>query len=180
MTEHSDLILSVTQSDGNTTRTYSAYRIDYDSSLTLAEVADVDDLDGHYSGQVKPVSQTAIDRGYHTPKDNYKRLVLVEDATTRDEVQNDLDAEGVAYTTEDVSPTTQEKTIIEREEASNINEIEQALTQQNDLVERRLVSQATKDNAATAIQNVSDADAQTALEQLYEVLTGETPSETLN
>jgi hypothetical protein len=103
----------------------------------------------------------------------------VEDATTRDEVQSDLDAENVTYTTEDVAPTTEEKLLIEREGARTIDEIDEALQVKGGMLDRKLISQKTKDNAATAIQNISDADTQTALAELYEVLTGETPSETL-
>lgn len=174
MTEPQDKLLGVTISGGTTKRTYSAYRIDYDSSLTLAEIAGVDDLDGHYSGQAKYIGETSINRGHYSVKDNYKRIILVSDATTRDEVQADLDSENVTYTTEDVAPTKQEKTLIEREDAQNISEVEEALTVQNDLLERKLISQTSKDTAAEAIQNVSDADAQVALEKIYEVLTGET------
>lgn len=179
MTEHSDLLLGITQSDGNTERTYSAYRIDYDDSRSLDEIGGFDDVREHYTSRVKAVSQTAIDRGHHTPKDGYQRLVLVEDAPTRDEVQADLDANGVASTTEDVSPSIQEQVIIEREEATNTDEIEHALTQKEDLLERRLISDKSKEAAATAIQNVSDSDAQNALAHLYEIMTGDTLSETL-
>jgi len=182
---HEDILLGVTISDGTTTRTYSAYRIDYDDSRDLAEIAGVDtgiDADGiqtHYSGQVKAVSQTAIDRGYHTPKSGYQQIVLVEDATTRDEVQSDLDAENITYTTEDVAPTTEEKLLIEREDAQTIDEIHEALQVKGGMLDRKLVTSDSKQSIASNIRNLPAGDEKDALAELYHIMTGETPSETL-
>lgn len=89
-------------------RTYSAYRIDYDSADSIQELA----AEGTtFTGATKNPPA-----GYpgHEAKTNYQRKVLVENATTRDEVQTVLDNAGVSYTTEDVSPSQSEKDAIEQ------------------------------------------------------------------
>lgn len=108
MADPEDKLLGVRINGSNTTRVLGAFRIDYDDSRTLSEIIGLDEfssLSDEYSGTVKFIGQTAIDRGYHSVKSGYQFKVLVDDATTRDEVQSDLDAEGISYTTEDVTPS---------------------------------------------------------------------------
>lgn len=113
--EPQDILLSYRVNGSTETREYSAYRIDYDDSQSLREILGLDStgsLSDQYSGDVKAVGQTAVDRGYHTVKDGYQHKLLVSDTTTKDEVQTDLDGASITYTTEDVSPTVYEKKAI--------------------------------------------------------------------
>jgi len=85
-------------------RVYAAYRIDYDSSNDIRDDVDL-------SGSAK---SPRPGHDGHTVKDGYQRKIVVEDATTRDEVQSHLNSEGISHTTEDVSPTQSEMDCMER------------------------------------------------------------------
>lgn len=114
--EPQDMLLGYRVSGSSETRVYGAYRIDYDDSRPLREILGLEDtatLRDEYTDTVKPIGQTAVDRGYHTVKDGYQRKVLVSSAAARDEVTADLDAEGIDYTVEDVAPNNYEKKAIE-------------------------------------------------------------------
>jgi len=95
---HQDKLMGMR--DGN--RVYAAYRIDYDSTKDVRNI----DLSG---------AAKSPPPGYdgHPVKDDYQRKVIVEDDATRDDVISHLDANGIAYTVEDVSPTQTEKDAIE-------------------------------------------------------------------
>jgi len=129
-----DKLLSIAKNGRSTERTYSAYRIDYDSTDSIAELVTVEETDNE--GNTVEVSlaesaQTVDDyftgslknppAGYpgHEAKDTHQRKVLVEDATTRDDVEAALTDSKVSHQTEDVSPTQSEKAHIEDYGASN-------------------------------------------------------------
>ena len=94
-------------------------------------------------------------------------------------MQSDLDAENITYTTEDVAPTTEEKLLIEREDAQTIDEIHEALQVKGGMLDRKLVTSDSKQSIASNIRNLPAGDEKDALAELYHIMTGETPSETL-
>jgi len=129
-----DKLLSIAKNGRSTERTYSAYRIDYDSTDSIAELVTVEETDDE--GNTVEVSlaeseQTVDDyftgslknppAGYpgHEAKDAYQRKLLVEDEATRDEVEAALTDATVSHQTEDVSPTQSEKEHIEDYGAQN-------------------------------------------------------------
>jgi len=121
-----DKLLGIAQNGRTTERTYSEYRIDYDSADSVAELTTVDVTEdgetvtvslaesnqttgNYFSGALKNPPA-----GYpgHEAKDAYQRKVLVEDEATRDEVESVLTNAGVSSQTEDVAPTEEEKEYI--------------------------------------------------------------------
>jgi len=139
-----DKLLGIAKNGRTTERTYSAYRIDYDSADGIAEIVTVEETDGdgavvsvpltesdqtvadYFSGALKnppagypghEASGTYTDGSGNTV--SYKRKVLVEDATTRDEVTTELTEAGIEYEVTDVTPTADEKAHIEDYGAEN-------------------------------------------------------------
>lgn len=126
-----DKLLGIAKTGRGTAYTYSAYRIDYDSQLSITELGEDAGLIGddqvasdYFTGATKNPPH-----GYqgHEAKTDYQRKVLVEDATTRDEVQAVLNDAGASYTTEDVSPTDAEKAHIKDYGAENSLDVPFAL-----------------------------------------------------
>lgn len=95
------------------TPVYGAYRIDYDST---DDIRSDEDGNERFTGESKSPRPGHRD---HPVKDGFQRKIVVEDASTRDEVQAHLDAENINYVTEDVSPTQQERDDIQAYGASN-------------------------------------------------------------
>lgn len=102
-----DKLLGIAKKNRSTNYTYTAHRIDYDSAENIADLAPEDT---EFSGAMKNPPQ-----GYpgHEAKQDFQRKILVEDDATRDEVTAILSDEGIAYESEDVAPTDDEKAHIE-------------------------------------------------------------------
>ena len=157
---YEDKLLGVAISGEQTTRTYSAFKIDYDSEKKVSDLlGEGETVEDYFTGQLKTTPS-----GY----------VLVEDATTRDEVQALLDENSITYETTDVAPTEAEKDAIEYYDVTNGREIEEAVQKHHSSLNRSRISQASKDKLRTDIGNISDADAKQAIEDIFEILTGET------
>lgn len=175
-------LVNVAQSNGTVERTYTAYRIDHDSTDPLEQLltVEVTDDDGTVREVVLEESDTGLNE-YFTGSVRCPETdtVLVSDATTRDEVEAELGAVGVGYSTTDISPTPQEKKIIEREGALTGREVADALSDRGELMDRNLVSLSSQENLAQHIDSVSDAETKAALEELFEIITGKTVSEVL-
>lgn len=108
-----DKLLGIAKVGRDTTYTYSAYRIDYDSADSIQDLAAEET---EFTGAVKNPPA-----GYpgHEAKTDYQRKVLVEDDPTREEVVTVLDNNSVTHTVESVEPTADEKAHIEDYEAAN-------------------------------------------------------------
>lgn len=133
-----DKLLGIAKTNRTTERTYSSHRIDYDSSDGIAELVTVEqededgdlvdvsladsdeDIGSYFDGALKnpPEGYRGHEAQGNYTDDNgtevfYKRKVLVENDTTRDEVESVLTDAGVEYEVEDVAPTAEEKEYIE-------------------------------------------------------------------
>jgi len=206
MTNHEDTILGVVVSNGETTRTYTSHKVEYDSTESLTELLTVAEEVEQEGGTLTEVdmpleeSETTLEEyiGHGSLKDkdgasgeytdesgapnSYTRRLLVEDGKTLDAVTAELDALGVPYSAEDVSPTPKERHVIEREGARNAQEIEKALGQKAELLDRELVTDETKVPIAEAIDSMKGTDPELAgaLDNVFEVMTGETSQELLD
>lgn len=108
-----DKLLGVAKNGRSTERTYSEYRIDYDSTDAVIDLLEEGE---EFTGTIKNPPA-----GYpgHEAKPTYQRKVLVEDETTRDEVTAELEEAGIDYEIEGVAPTTEEKKAFEQWGAMN-------------------------------------------------------------
>jgi hypothetical protein len=131
------------------------------------------------AGRIDDRSTTVTNSDGTTSED---RFALVEDDLTRDALTRELDTLGVSYQVSDVSVSQKERLIIEREGARNQNEIEDALEHKATLLDRELVEDSSKQPIAQAIKQLesTDSDLASALGEVYHVVTGETPQETLD
>jgi hypothetical protein len=102
-----DKLLGIAKNGRSTERTYSAYRIDYDSTDAVTDLLEEGES---FTGATKNPPA-----GYpgHEAKTDYQRKVLVEDSTTRDEVVALLEENNIAYVDESVEPTEEDKKYIE-------------------------------------------------------------------
>jgi hypothetical protein len=203
----SDKLLGVSVDAQTTERHYASYKIDYDSQDNLqtllledegsdttdstdstdetsdtTEVAPVDTQtlsDYLGAGRIDDRSTTVTNNDGTTSED---RFALVEDSVTRDALTRELDALGISYQVSDVSVSQKERLIIEREGARNQNEIEDALKHKATLLDRELIEDSSKQPIAEAIKQLesTDPDLAGALGEVYHVVTGETPQETLD
>jgi len=206
MTNHEDTILGVVVSNGQTVRTYTSHKVEYDSAESLTELltvsGEVEQEDGTLAEVAVPLeeSETTLEEyiGHGSLKDkdgasgeytdasgapnSYTRRLLVENDKTLDAVTAELDSIGVPYSAEDVSPTPKEKHVIEREGARNEQEIEAALATRGTLLDRALIKDSSKGPIAQAIVELesSDAELSAAFGEMYHVMSGETPQETLD
>jgi len=201
-----DKLLGVAVTDGQTVRTYTSHKVEYDSAESLTELLTVakavEQEDGTLAEVAVPLeeSETTLEEyiGYGSLKDkdgasgeytdasgapnSYTRRLLVEDDETLDAVTAELDALGVPYSAEDVSPTPKERHVIEREGARTAQEIEKALGQKAELLDRELVTDETKVPIAQALDSMKETDPELAgaLDNVFEVMTGETSQELLD
>jgi hypothetical protein len=117
----SDKIVSFRISGDTVTRVWASYRIDYDSERSLFDISGIDpaetDPETHYGGVV---NQRPPNHDVHSPKQGYQTVVQVENASARDAVIADLDAEGISHSAaEDVSPAQDEKEALKAYGARN-------------------------------------------------------------
>jgi len=154
---HSDKHLGTTVSDGQTTLHWSAYKISYDTSAIDLDV----ETDGYYT--------------------EYDTHTLVSDETTRDAIQSLLDEEGVSYETTEHAPTDEEKYIVKREGATTDAEIDTVLKYKSKLLDRALLKDESRVPIAEAIQTIKSDDPTlgSALDNVYEVMSGEKANETI-
>lgn len=201
MTNYEDTILGVSVSNGQTTRTYTSHKVEYDSTESLTDLLESEreqtetNEDGEevvtdtltlqeYVGQGSLKDKEGADGTYTDVDGNevsYNRRVLVEDAATKDAVVAELDSLDVPNETSDVSISAKERHVIEREGAQNAREIEKALLLKAELLDRELVEDDTKEPIAQAIKGIKSNDPELggALDNVFEVMTGETSDELL-
>lgn len=190
----SDKLLGVSVDAQTTERHYASYKIDYDSQDDLQtllledETSDTTDSapvdtqtlsDYLGAGRIDDRTTTVTNSDGTTSDD---RFALVEDDITRDALTTELDALSISYQVSDVSVSQKERLIIEREGARNQNEIEDALKHKATLLDRELIEDSSKQPIAQAIKQLesTDADLAGALGEVYHVVTGETPQETID
>lgn len=184
MTNHEDTILGVTVSNGQTERTYTSHKVEYDSDKSLADLLEVEDPLETYLGEGQVQDKEGADGSYTDADGNevsYNSRVLVEDAATRDAVVAELDSLDVPNTTSEFSISAKKRHVIEREGARNTREIEEALSAKAELLDRNLVKDDTKEPIAQAIKamEADDPELAGALDNVFEVMTGETSDELL-
>lgn len=86
------------------TPVYGSYRIDIETTEDIRREIEL-------SGSAKsPDPELSADT--HPVKDGFQRKIIVEDEIIRDEIQSYLDEQGINYTTEDISPTQDERDAI--------------------------------------------------------------------
>lgn len=196
MTENK--ILSTAVSNGQTERTYAEYEVAYDSSDDLAEIITVieEDEDGNASELPIAQAETTLtewldaalaqsDETNRTYQESdgttvtFKRVVLVGSETSRDKVEAELADAGIHYESGPTDLTEKEKQIIEREGANNSKEALEVLQKRGTLLDRELVNDETKAPIAQAIQQMKSQDPELAgaLDNVFEVMTGETSKE---
>lgn len=115
-----DVLFGVAISGGNTNRTYTKYRIDYNDERDISEFVSVEDLDGS-------IKNPPLDYPGHESPGNYKRKVLVAEGDSADSVLDDItssfdaasDGDGIGYNVEDVSPSQDERDAMEEYGAMN-------------------------------------------------------------
>lgn len=190
----SDKLLGVSVDAQTTERHYASYKIDYDSQDDLQtllledETSDSTDSapvdtqtlsDYLGAGRIDDRNTTVTNSDGTTSED---RFALVEDSATRDALTSELDRLGISYQVSDVSVSQKERLIIEREGARNQNEIEDALKHKATLLDRELIEDSSKQPIAQAIKQLesTDPDLAGALGEVYHVVTGETPQETID
>jgi hypothetical protein len=197
----SDKLLGVSVDAQTTERHYASYKIDYDSQDDLqtllledetsdstnstSDTTDIAPVDTQTlsdylgAGRIDDRTTTVTNSDGTTSED---RFALVEDSATRDALTTELDALSISYQVSDVSVSQKERLIIEREGARNQNEIEDALKHKATLLDRALIEDSSKQPIADAIKQLesTDPDLAGALGEVYHVVTGETPQETLD
>lgn len=190
----SDKLLGVSVDAQTTERHYASYKVDYDSQDDLQtlllenETSDTTDSapvdtqtlsDYLGAGRIDDRTTTVTNSDGTTSDD---RFALVEDSATRDALTTELDALSISYQVSDVSVSQKERLIIEREGARNKNEIENALKHKATLLDRELIEDSSKQPIAQAIKQLesTDPDLAGALGEVYHVVTGETPQETID
>jgi len=201
---YSDKLLGTTIDAGQTNRQYSQYKIEH-TGPTLEEVVTVtketkqeledgttelvtekvpladseQTLTDYFTGAIQTdtdATETYTDSSGASVQ--YDNRVRVEDATTRDEVVAELDAESVDYDSFEFALSDKEKHIIEREDPDGTN-LEQVLNQKSELIDRELVTDETKEPIASTLLSLESQDPELAqaLSNVFEVMTGETPAE---
>lgn len=200
---YSDKILGTTIDAGQTRRRYSQYKIEHTGSpleeiVTVTEEVEQELEDGSTEMVTQEVTleeseqtlrdyftgaiQTDTDATEtYTDSDGksvqYDNRVRVEDATTRDEVQAEL-ADPIH--TSEFSLTDQQKYLIQREGAVDDGEVDQVLENLTTVLDRDLVDDETRLTIAQTIDQIKTNNPELggALADVYEVFTGETPTET--
>jgi hypothetical protein len=182
-----DKLLGVSVDAQTTERHYAAHRVDYDADnglralfLEESDGVDTQTLDDYLdAGRIDDRSEPVTSSDGTTSEN---RFALVEDNLTRDALTAELDALDVPYEITDVSVSEKERLIIEREGARNEREIKQALATRGTLLDRTLIKDSSKEPIARAIVELesSDAELSAAFGEMYHVMSGETPQETLD
>ena len=202
---HEDTLLGVAVSNNQTERTYTKYTIEYDLDKPMAEFLTIEETIEQNDGTESTVETTLAESDTtlseyvdgapiqdkvgaettYTDADGteqaYTRRVLVADETTRDIIEGELSTADVPYETRDVAPTPKQRYLIEREGARNADEVMEAIEAKGTLLDRALVTDETKVPIATAISGMQDSDPELAeaLDNVFEVMTGETVAELL-
>jgi transcriptional regulator of NAD metabolism len=183
-------LLGVSVDAQTTERHYASYKVDYDSqddlqTLLLEDSTEVEPVDTQTlsdyldAGRIDDRTTTVTNSDGTTSED---RFALVEDGVTRDALKTELDALSISYQVSDVSVSQKERLIIEREGARNQNEIEDTLQNKATLLDRDLIEDSSRKPIAKAIKQLESTDAElaSALGEVYHIMTGETPQETLD
>jgi hypothetical protein len=182
---HADKILGLQISDGQTDRQYSTHKIEHrgDSLETYLDLADDETLGDQFSDAIQLDQETSET---YTDADgieqSYPHRVRVGSATVRDAVVAELTDAGVDHVVAEYALTDTQKYVLEREGVTNDDAVNLALEKRAGLLDRALVDDQTREPIADAIQQIQsqDADLGTALANVYEILTGETPTETVD
>lgn len=109
----SDKVIAYEELNGQGTLHFGNFRIDYDDGRDITEIsglAEDADIEAYYGGRIHNPPE-----GYegHEAKAGFRRKVVVENASARSTVINDLDSAGVAHSApENVAPTQDEEDAI--------------------------------------------------------------------
>lgn len=197
---HSDKTLGTTISDGVMTHEYSTHKVEYDSEDSLEDLitVTVENEDGvmvevslakseqtlteylgHAINQDLNAGETYTADGTEQP---YSRRVIVGSQEARNAVTNELDNLGITNDSFTFALSDKEKHIIERESATNDAQVNHVLHDKRDILDRSLVEDETRLPIAEAILTTIDNDPGlgNALDNIFEVVTGETAQETVN
>jgi hypothetical protein len=180
---NADKILRLTIDAGEISRQYSTHKIEHrgDALDSYLNISDSGVLADQFSDPIQidqETSETFTDAdGVEQP---YPHRVRVGSAAVRDAVVSELTDAGVDHIVSAYALTEMQKYVLERGGVTNDDAVNRALEKRIGLLDRALVDDQTREPIATAIQQIQsqDADLGTALTNVYEVLTGETPTET--
>lgn len=138
---------------------FAGYRIDFDSTddIRYKEV-EVTDEQGNVIGSEIEERWTFVPKSpapghsEHPIKSGYQRKIIVENASQRDDVTQYLDDQGINYEVEDVSPTSEEKSDIRKNDSEHGVDAGRALTENPKIVMSK-IKRLMKDGSKTAQEN---------------------------
>lgn len=182
---YEDVLLNVAVSNSTTDRTYTKYAIEYDSDEPLSELLtdDATTLSAYVDDALirdkVGAESTYTDSG--GTEQAFTRRVLVSDTEARDAIEGECSTREIPYETRDIAPTAKQRYLIERANARNTTEVEDAIEAKGTLLDRDLVTDDTKAPIAEAINQMGSNDPELAgaLDNVFEVMTGETSDELL-
>jgi hypothetical protein len=176
-------ILGVTIDANETNRQWAGYEIDYDDERDFLELAqengdlmEDEDLTNFTDSTVRDENGSVLVQYEGTDADGNR---IGSNLSTVTGVFDDL---GIEYTTTDVYPSDKERHVIKRENARTEREATNALEKRGEMLDRLLVEDGTRKTVAEAILQIESSDKElgNALDEIYEVITGEKSQETLD